>query len=307
MKKLISLFLLCTVICTAAFFCVIYAGAEPLDTSHPCSLTLCYTHNSQVYRGLRIQTYKIAQLRSDGEFELCTEFQKYPVRIHDVRSQAEWKKITATLSSYITADSIVPHYTKVTDSEGKVSYENITTGLYLTLAVRHETDERVTVFEDFITAVPSVDGNGEYIYDVTAIPKQRSYTPTPSETVYKVVKQWKDSSDSAGRPDGVDVDIFRDGVLVESVRLSAENDWCYSWTASDDKSIWSAVERNVPDGYKVTVDSDGKTIVITNIRDIAEQPPFTGDTEPLWHYVLVLCVSGVALIAVAVLRQRRER
>lgn len=289
------------------FVCIPCAGisAEPLDISTPCSLTVCYKRQEKLFEGVAVKTYKIADMKADGSFALTDEFEKYPVSIYTVESQAEWKKITSTLASYIDADAIPPHHTAVTDAEGKVCFEGISAGLYLTCAVKVEQEGVVTLFENFITALPG-QGTSSFEYDITAYPKSDEYTQVP-EKVYKVVKQWKDRGHEDERPSEVTVEIYRDGALFATQALSEENDWCFTWTAPVDESIWKAVERNISDGYTVTVTEDGGSFVITNTHSEFEEPPFTGDTNSVIPYVIMLCVSGMLVVAMSVLMIRREK
>lgn len=307
MKKLTAYLLLCVLLISTGILCSLSVSAEPFDAEHSCSLTLNYGKDGKAFEGLDIRTYRIAELVEDGGYRLCGAFADYSINVYNVSSQTEWKKITATLAAYITADGIEPDLEGKTDKDGSVRFSSIRTGLYLTLSVKHETEELVTVFEDFITAIPGRNSEGSYNYDVTAKPKYNSYVPMPSEVEFKVVKQWKDTGAENKRPQSIDVDIFREGAFVESVKLSADNDWCYKWTAPDDRSTWTAVERNISEGYKVTVISDGRTIVITNSYESPEIPPDTGDAESLMQYVLMLSLSGLALIALGALRMRAEK
>ena len=304
MKRLISLLLACVLLAGAIGVCSVFVGA---DTDAPYSLTLCYRRGEVPLGGIGISVYKIAETVDDGGYRLCGAFADYPVNVYGISSQSEWKKITSTLAAYIAADKITPDYTGVTDEEGNVRFSAISSGLYLASAVRHEDAVAVSLFEDFITAVPGRDADGAQVHDVVAKPKCEMLPPSPAEVELKIVKQWKDTGASDKRPEYVEVEIVKDGNAVESVRLSRENDWCYKWTAPDDKSVWHAVERNVPDGYRVTVASDGRTIVITNSYGSSEEPPDTGDTELLWHYLMLMCVSGALLITLGWIRMRIEK
>lgn len=311
MKRLMKSVLACLLLLTLALLCSINICAGPFGAERVSSLTLHYGKGEESFGGLVIKTYRIAEIGEDGGYRLCGRFADHPVNVHTVSSQTEWKKITSTLAAYIAADKLSPDLEGTTDENGNVSFTGISTGLstglYLTLSVKRESAELVTVFEDFITAIPGRNAEGSYDYDVRANPKCESFVPAPIEVDFKVVKQWKDTGAEGKRPTAVEVDIIREGVTVESVKLSAENDWCYRWKAPDDKSAWYAVERNIPEGYKVTVSSDGRTIVITNSYEAPQPPPDTGDTERLPFYTLMLCLSGLALITLGVLRMRFEK
>ena len=68
-----------------------------------------------------------------------------------------------------------------------------------------------------------------------------SYTVTNShtteETDVKVLKIWDDADDQDGyRPDDVTVNLLADGKIIDTVTLSEENEWSYSWTKLDKKA-----------------------------------------------------------------------
>jgi len=257
-----------------------------------------------VSQDTEIKTYRVAEVFTDGTYALCGDFKDYPVNIYGITSQSEWRGVTAALASYVAADNISPTRTGATDENGIVKFSDILPGMYLTLSVRIETDRDIAVFESFLTVIPAPDNSGEHNYDVTAYPKCEKYTPKPDPIEYTVVKNWKDNGYTEKRPDHIDVDVIKNGEVQYGVRLSAENNWSYKWTAEDDGSEWQAIERNVPTGYSVSVTNDGKTIIITNIYDYNEDGPATGDTTVIWHYVLILCLSGAVLIIIAAWRKR---
>jgi hypothetical protein len=302
MKKVIVLVL--TIIVIAMVLPVSVCAITPIDVDRASSLTLQYRYNGESFADLEIRTYLVAEIYADGTYELTGDFKDYPVNIYGITSQTEWRQVTTTLAAYATADGLAPTYTKITDDSGTVVFDPIRTGMYLTLAVRVEKEGRVTLFESFLTSVPNPDEKGEMQYDVTAYPKCDQYVPTPEEIEYKVVKQWKDSGNTHARPDEVQVDILKNGELQSTEILSAENNWCYSWSAPDDGSKWQAVERQIAEVYTVTIEENGTTILITNVYNVPEPPPQTGETTVLWHYVLAMCIAGGVILALAIGRKR---
>jgi len=293
-----------------AFICISFcllsfaAWAEPIDTQRSSSLTLQYRYGEEVFPDLTVQTYRVAQVLKNGEYSLTGIFSKYPINIEGIQSQSQWRRIATTFAAYIAADEISATQSQITDQEGFVCFENLQPGMYLTLSVRAEKGSTVTVFETFLTVIPYPEEDGNYLYDVTAYPKCEQFISEPAQQSYKVVKQWKDSSYTDLRPEGVTVDIFKDGVLQSSQVLTAENNWCYSWTAPDDGAKWQAVERYVAEYYTVSVEEFDTTIVITNVYDGNEEPPQTGDTTLPHAYLLIAGVLGITLVLVAAWRRR---
>jgi len=304
MKRILAYFLsLLTVfvMLSTSVYCI-----TPIDPTRSSSLTLQYAHGGKYYGGLEIKTFRIAEVFPDGTYALTGEFAKYPVKIYEVTSQSEWRAIASTLAAYIHADGIEPTCTNVTDILGTVSFTDILPGMYLTLGVSETEDNVITVFETFLTVVPYPSDDGNHNYDVTAYPKCEEHE-FGGDIEYKVVKLWKDKGYTENRPESVTVDILKDGVLWTSVQLSSENNFSYTWTTADDGSVWHAVERNVSEGYTVSVVRSGDTFLVTNkyIIDIPGAPQ-TGEPPTLWIYVMTMSLSGMVLILISTWRKRRE-
>ena len=160
------------------------------------------------------------------------------------------------------------------------------------------------------------------------------------EKQFKILKLWKGDSGQVDRPQSIEAEIFRDGVSYQTVTLSEENYWSYSWTAKEDGADWMVVERNVPSGYSVTVEERDTTFILTNTRmeeappgdESSEEPPVggepsedtpsgervpsggspmadvpkTGDTTNILLYTVLMYVSGTALILLGITRKRKR-
>ncbi len=282
------------------------ASAAVVEPDKASSLTFVYLAQEVPFEGLAVKTFRIAEVSADGKYALTGDFRDYPVSLYDVQSQAEWRNIASTLASYAIADGLAPTASGVTDGAGTVKFDNLLPGMYLTLSVRQDTPELVTVFENFLTALPMPDGSGAYNYDVTAYPKHETRVPSPADRTFKVIKHWKDGGDYALRPDTVLVDLYRDGQLQETVTLSSDNNWMHTWTAPDDGSLWTCVEREIPDGYTVTVVQEGNTFVLTNAHDGDIPTPPTGDSGSVYGYAVFMTLAGLVMILLAVWRKRAE-
>ncbi|MBQ6509535.1 MAG: Cna B-type domain-containing protein, partial [Flexilinea sp.] len=68
----------------------------------------------------------------------------------------------------------------------------------------------------------------------------------PEETEVKVFKVWDDADDQDGyRPDDVTVNLLADGSIIDTVTLSEENEWSYSWTKLDKKAKGADIDYTV--------------------------------------------------------------
>ncbi len=306
MKKLKKiLFVSLSVVSLVAFFCA-PAAAMSVNTEVPSSLTVLYRAGEQGVENLEVKAYRVASVSQDGEYTLCGDFQNYPLSLSDVKSRSEWQAVASTLEGYIAADKISTQLTGKTDESGAIKFQGLLTGMYLVLQTSSAVDGEIVVFETFLTAIPMTNEDGSCTYDVTAIPKHENHKPTPDKkTEYSVIKQWKDSAHSASRPKSVKVDILKNGELYATKLLSAENNWSFKWQALDDGSVWTAVERDAPKDYYVSVEKSGNCFIITNVKsEKLTEIPKTGDTAVFWPYFIAMCISGIVLICFGIWKKR---
>ena len=302
MKKMIRL-CFCMLALLLAMAQPLSAAAATLNTAAPCSLTLHYVRENTPFQNLKIEIFRVAAYESDGSYALTAPFTNYPVKIHGIQSQKEWQESTQAMVSYVKAEALSPTVTGKTDATGTVVFQNLTTGLYLVMDAEAQTEAEKFRFQPFFMFLPTPTDSGND-YDVEAYPKPGAVTPVNQ---YKVVKLWKDSGISQKRPSSVTVEILKDGVLQETVTLSQENNWSYTWTAKDASGQWTVTEKNVPAGYNVAISSQNGIFTITNeYPQDPGIPPKTGDSTQLWFYIVALCGSGLALILLGSPRKRKQ-
>ena len=303
MKKTLR-FLICILALLLAFPKPMTAMAAGLNVQEKCSLTLHYAKDGTPYPDLEIRIFQVAAYKSDGSYEATDRFAKYPVKIHNIRSQKEWQESTQALVAYIEADDLTPTATGKTDDTGTVVFQDLSVGLYLVMGADARTEDGIFRFQPFFVFLPTPEENGSYNYHVEANPKPGTVTPISQ---YKVVKLWKDSGNKKNRPEKVSVEILKDGVLQETVELNPDNNWSYSWETTDVDSQWRVVEKDVPSGYTVSVSSQNGTFTITNVYPQKEvSPPKTGDSSGVQYYIAAMCVSGLMLVILGSLGKRRR-
>ena len=333
-RKLLCLLFSMLLVTTAA-----QAAEKPnaaVDTSRSCTLTLQYAASGQT-----VQLYRAADISSNGRYTLCGAFAGYGIFMPAGNGQAEWDALRDTLLAYIAADALAPDGTAVTGADGRAVFTGLSAGMYLVDKADMEVGGSTRQYAPSLIAVPSVGGGGNWRYDVTAAPK---YTEKPgggdepdTPVTYTAVKLWAGEKSSAKRPASVEIAICRDGVEQERRTLSADNDWMYRWTAVG--GTWSVLERNVPEGYTVTVQRSGSSFFLTNTHSAVPDPtptpkptpkptpeptpkptpgptpkptpgpgdrPQTGDESHLTLYIVCMAVSGLALLLLGVLNRNQK-
>lgn len=227
------------------------------------NLTLeCRTLWGNVLSGEEWSIYKVAELQADGTCALYGDFTQYPVSFEDITASA-LTEAAQTLENYIVLDGISPYATSVSDSNGDVLFSEIPDGLYLLLGKRIDLDDVTYTAIPFIINV-AYEGDGETM-DLLAYPKYKIMTAS-SDCEYSVVKKFGNKASEPVDPDAfVTVEIYCDGYLYDTVTLSAENNWRYSWW-SDDYYDWRVKEIDVPKDCHVKYSMDGAELTIVNTK-----------------------------------------
>ena len=289
--------------------CLYLMPCGALAVTGDCTLTLSYVCEGTAIAALPVNVYQIADTSDDSVFTLLPQFQESGVNLNGVESNSEWDSILLTLEAYIVGRNLSPDYTSLTDSDGMVCLENLKPGLYLVASAEAEQEALHCVFRSALVALPGRDGAGHWQNALTVTPKPQILPPVePEELQFKVLKLWKDDGNQKRRPQNITVEIFRNGISQETVILSEDNLWSYSWSAAMDGADWQVVERNIPDGYTVSVEKQNTTIILTNTWN-EEQPnitPTTGDNANIFLFVALMLVSAMGLVLMLAAWKRKR-
>ena len=262
-------FILC--ICLYLIPCQVHAAStadakEPISTNENCSLTISYCSGGIAFSKLPVKLYKIADVSADYQYTLTSSFEKSKLILNGIQTVGEWNVIRSTLETFILANDISADFNAETDIEGKASFDSLKPGLYLAISERIIQDETIYVFDSSLIALPGMDADGLWQYQVDATSKSEIIPPSEDDEKIelKVLKLWKGDSGSSARPTTIEVEIFRNSTSYQTVTLSEDNHWTYTWSAKDDGSEWKVVERNIQAGYTMTIEERGTSFVLTN-------------------------------------------
>lgn len=262
-------------------------GLTPVETDRICTITV----EGYPGEGAHFYFYKVANCNEQMEFTLTDAFKPYAdtVIVNDIHEQDTWAELANTLSSYVYGDQIPYTYDGIYQN-GTCQFQ-VETGLYLMLSDPVQVGDWIHKTVPMLISVPTSDkyiaDTDEWLYDYTVVPKQLKEPITHTEKEYKVIKQWQDGR-GVKRPTSITVNILKNGKVAETVVLNKENDWCYTWKAEDDGSVWQVQEVSVPSGYKVSVQPSKTTYFIRNYQRV----PDTSDTPVNKTPMAALCISG---------------
>ena len=285
---------------------------DAIDTDRECALTLSYTCDGVAFPDLEPKLYKVADVSADFQYALTSPFAASGLILNGIQTQGEWNVVRSTLDAYILANDLSPLSTAATDASGMASFGALKPGLYLVSSLRAATDDLNCGFASALIALPGLDGGGEWLYQVAATPKSEILPPPEpdEETELKILILWS-GDDHNDRPESVQVDIFRNGAYYDTAILSEESDWAHKWMTKDDGADWMVGVSNVPEGYKLTINRQGNTFILTCSRISGDldgptvRPPQTGDTTNILLYTVLMYVSGATLIILAIIGRRK--
>ncbi len=179
-----------------------------------------------------------------------------------------------------------------TDENGTATCKDLSLGLYF---IRQSgAVEGFAPCTPFMVTVPGKNAEG-YVYDVNASPK----TEVARLTSITIKKVWNtDASTQAA--EHVTVQLLRNGNVVKTTTLNAQNNWQVTYTDMPESDAYSIKEVDVPKGFTATYQQKGYVFTVTNTSTLIQ-------TGQLMWPIPVLAVSGMLLIAVGITLLQKKR
>lgn len=275
-----------------------------VDTGQAASLTVYFGEGGAGFSDVKFDIYRVADISNTGDYTLTGDFQGYPVSLEDLDSSG-WRALAQTLASYAVRDGLNPLQAQKTGQDGRSHFPGLTVGLYLVTGDSYKEEGTAYTPEPMLVSLPILAEDDEWLYDVEVSCKFDSET-IPAFVERKVQKVWKDDGNEEKRPEEIAVQLLENGTVVDTVILSRENNWEYTWENLDGSSRWQVTEAEVPDGYTVAIKQEGTVFIMTNTRP-SEPPPKLPQTGMLWWPVPVLACGGLLLIIIGCFVRRRRR
>ena len=265
----------------------IYAlSSNVVDFNHKGSIqiTLYEKKDNEKIEGAELTIYKVADAREKDHnlvFEYVKELEGCPVSLEDLESATVSSEIEKCIPSDMTG------IVKVTDSDGSVKYEDLDLGLYLVKQTNKV--EGFSKIDSFLVMIPKVIDN-KWVYDVEATPK----TDIIRVINIDVKKVWNTSTSNTNHtiniPKSITVELLLNDEVIDTITLSKENDWKYTWVDLEKSDMYTVREKNVPKGYTVTYQKEDNSFIVTNTSSLVQ----TG--QMLWIVLLVLMIGVLFVI-----------
>lgn len=273
--------------CIAALCCVVFM----MGMSAGFTVSVDY----ETFADVEIRLYHVG----DAQGGWMDGYAEYGLKIDDIGT-------ASTLSSYVSRDDKLAAHTGVTDKSGHVSFDNVSSGIYLLDGDRVETNDGI------YQVVPSLIQVTDFV-QVDVKHELLQKVETVSKTVRKV---WAKSNNT---PE-IQADLLKNGVLFDSQVLNDSCNWTYTWDDLDGTASWSIVEHEVPEDYLLTVVTDGDVTFLTNtgvfVPSEPDEPkveppktnPETGVKSNTVFLIVLFSVLGVlALVSFIVVKMKTKR
>ena len=285
-RKILTLCVTALLILTCSY--TVFAEEFNPIKSGSISVTLTEQKQNEPIVGAELSVYYVAtaMLDADGIFiyDYTEDFKQFDTAIDDTT-------LATKLDAFVSQHS-VPSTKMTTNSEGTALCNELPLGLYFvkqTGAV-----EGFAPCTPFLVTVPN-EKNGEYVYEVNASPK----TEVSRLTSITIKKVWNTDA-STEATDSVSVQLLKNGNLVKTAILNAQNNWQVTYTDMPESDAYSIKEVNVPKGFTATYQQKGNVFTVTNTSTLIQ-------TGQLMWPIPVLAISGMLLIAAGIVLLQKKR
>ena len=287
-RKIISLCVAALLILTCSF--TVFAQDFDPEKTGFVSVTLTEQYDEEPIVGAELSLYYIATVVMDADgkliYDYTKDFKQFNTAIDDA-------SLATKLDAFVSQHN-VPSIKITTNAEGTALCDEIPLGLYF--VKQTGVVEGFAPCTSFVVTVPGMNADG-YVYEVNASPKTE-VARLASITIKKV---WNtDASTEAA--ERVTVQLLRNGNVVKTATLNAQNNWQVTFTDMPESDAYSIKEIDVPKGFTATYSKTGYVFTVTNTSTLIQ----TG--QLIWP-IPVLAVGGMLFIAVGItfLQKKRKR
>ncbi len=241
-----------------------------MDPAKEATLTIDFCPEDIPAADVKFELFKVADVDEYTNLTLTDSFAGLPLDLTAPDSSV-WASAVEEAESLVSSNGLTADYSTKTNAAGKAVFSDLPVGLYLLRGDAFVQNHDVYRPQSYLIMLPGLDSNGEWEYDVISIPK---FSKSDELIDLSVAKKWV--GDSAGsRPESITVVLYCDDAEYESVVLSADNSWQYTWSDLNAKNKWTVSEVTV-EGYSTTLENDGYSFVIINTM---LPPPTTPTTS----------------------------
>lgn len=293
------------------------AFTMPINAAEEGSITVINkTQDGNLLSDVEVKIYKVADFtdNSRSRIKMSEELKGFQFNIDELLTSGDAETSAKSCNDFIEEHLVNSVAEGKTDDTGIVTFSNMEEGIYLVTQNYVGTEDFTFETTPFYVQLPYTDSEGNLVYQVTSHPKNGVTYPQDSYEV-SVVKLWKDNNNRDNtRPESIEVGLYGDEVLIETVTLSDINNWSYIWKDLSKDTVWDVKEIEIPDKYRMSVENNQNQFTITNQLVIHRESithgaietikgdktsiksVVTGDTTVLGFYIALFALSGLLII-----------
>ena len=285
-RKFIVFCLTLLLILTCSY--TVFAEEYNPDLTGSISVTLTDKKQNEAIVGAELSVYYVATVVMDTDgnliYNYTDNFKQFDTLIDDI-------ELATKLDVYVSQHSI-PSTKITTNIDGTALCNNLPLGLYF--IKQTGTVEGFAPCTPFLVTVPN-EIDGEYLYDVNASPK----TEVAKLVSITIKKVWN-TDKSTEAADSVTVQLLKNGNVVKTAILNAQNNWQITYADMPESDTYSIKEVNIPKGFTATYKQEGYIFTVTNTSTLIQ-------TGQLMWPIPVLASGGMILIAVGIVLLQKKR
>lgn len=243
--------------------------------------------------GVQYKLYQVGTFE-DGHFILTGDYADYDVDPSTVGA-------AQTLEALVIRDGL-KHTAAGATQSGSLVFNNVPMGLYLVCGMRAEIEDTIYQPIPSLVSIPLMNSGSE-LWNVTISGKY-------GLPVKRIVEKYWEGVDTASQPKEITVDLKKDGVVVQSVKLNERNHWSYTWNNLPSENKWTVEEQVIPGFKPEYVYERGEVLTkIINKPDTSHpstpgKPPQLPSTGQLWWPVSALAFAGLSCLILGMARRR---
>ena len=234
-------------------------NTNTVDFSKKGNITITLKDNEKEYiEGAEIALYHIANATEKNynlTFEYTEELKECEANLTNLEAELLPEEIEKCITKEISNSK------QITDNSGTVKFNDLTLGIYLVTQTNRV--EGYSVIDSFLVMLPKTEDN-KWIYDVTATPKTEPYKVMD----INVVKVWNTKDNNL--PNSVTIELYKGSNLIDTINLSEENNWTYTWSQIEKSDEYKVVETNIPAGYTATYRQVENKFIVTNTKTLVQ-------------------------------------
>lgn len=248
--------------------------------------------------------YQVANVTEIYRFPVTEEFAQYQVDFDQLETE-EWKDMAETLAGYVKRDEKEPVAVGRTDENGCLTFSHLPLGVYLVIGEQAQDEDYIYRCKPFLAFLPLETETGSWDYEPEYFPK---FSENPIRLVdLTVMKKWEDKGLEDKRPESICIQLLKNGKIDDEITLTKDNNWMYTWEDLSTEYTWQVVEKDVPDGYTVSISEEGNVFHVINTgKGQPQQPDRLPQTGQLWWPVPILAAAGMLFFFLGLVQRRSE-